>query len=112
MIRDRPLTSAPQADQPAVACKSSLSLNRCEVSPSLLSWRSAASRGDGELAIVNLRKLITAPHGEVAERSIAAVLKTAGCKPREFESHPLRQTAIGHAGCASGLSPAYSGHEA
>jgi hypothetical protein len=37
------------------------------------------------------RKLITAPRGEVAERSIAAVLKTAGCKPREFESHPLRQ---------------------
>ena len=29
--------------------------------------------------------------GEVAERIIASVLKTAGCKPRGFESHPLRQ---------------------
>ena len=29
--------------------------------------------------------------GEVPERSIGAVLKTAGCKPRGFESHPLRQ---------------------
>jgi hypothetical protein len=33
--------------------------------------------------------------GEVAEWLMAAVLKTAGRKPRGFESHPLRQRYIG-----------------
>ena len=43
--------------------------------------------------------------GEVAERLKAAVLKTAGRKPRGFESLPLRHASAEVSGTDARLSP-------